>query len=341
MSSNQDLAIEYNNKISKKLLVFDLALDLQMYNIPKKIIDNIIKDFPVEIEPINCPNLKITNKDAEIYWGNRINNTILNMMPNLKWVHFGSVGINRLNNMKRKDLLITSSKGLVTDSMITHVLALIGIYSRRLDIFFDNQKKPFYREDYDKYFSEIKNFNELNILIIGLGNIGIKLAEKLYLMGSKVDGISRKKKETKFVSKQYSFKECEKHLHKYNFVISLLPENKDTINKIDYKFLSKMNSDSILINLGRGTTINEKDLVLALDNKKINRAILDVTEKEPLPSESILHKHSRIFLTPHISSFSPSYWPLQEKLFRHNLNYFLKNNFKKMINIESNFTESI
>lgn len=339
MNSSQDLDIEYRDNLSKKLLVYDLALDQQMYCVPKKILDKIKTDYPVKLEAINCPNLEISNKNAEIYWGNRINNTILEMMPNLKWVHFGSVGINRLNNMKRKDLLITSSKGLVTDSMITHVITLIGIYSRRLDIFFVEANKPLFRNDFDKYFSEIKNFNELKILIIGLGNIGTKLAEKLFLMGSKVDGVSRIKKKTKFVENQYTFNQCENHLNKYDFVISLLPENKDTLNKIDYKFLRKMNPNSILINLGRGSTINERDLVLALDNEIIGRAILDVTEKEPLPPESILHKHSKIFLTPHIASFSPSYWPLQEKLFRHNLEYYLKEKFQKMINLESNFTK--
>ena len=61
---------------------------------------------------------------------------------------------------------------------------------------------------------------------------------------------------------------------------------------------------------------------------------MDVTSVEPLPKDSIMHKHPRIFLTPHIASFSPSYWPLQEKLFVHNLRCYLNENIDQMINIE-------
>ena len=57
--------------------------------------------------------------------------------------------------------------------------SLIGIFSRRLDIFFEKKKDPFTRNDYDFYFSELKNFNELKILIIGLGNIGSYLYKYL------------------------------------------------------------------------------------------------------------------------------------------------------------------
>ena len=136
MNLNQDLDIEFLKNTSSKLIVYDLALKQRMYNIPNEILAKIKKEYPIKFEAINCPNLKRTNKEAEIYWGNRIDKDILEMMPNLKWVHFGSVGINRLNNVNKKNLIITSSKGLVSESMISHTISLIGIFSRRLDIFF-------------------------------------------------------------------------------------------------------------------------------------------------------------------------------------------------------------
>lgn len=334
MNSNQGLDIEFRKNSSSKLIVYDLALKQKMYNIPKKIINNISSNFHIKLEPINCPNLKRFNSDAEIYWGNRIDKDMLEMMPNLRWVHFGSVGINRLNNVKKKNLIITSSKGLVSESMISHTISLLGLFSRRLDIFFEKKKDQFTRNDYDLYFSELKNFNELKILIIGLGNIGEKLAEKLFYLGCKIDGISKNKKINKFVENHFSFKESYPNLKKYDFVISLLPENIETLKLLNFNFFSNLNPRCTLINIGRGTTINEGDLIRALDKKLFKRAILDVTAIEPLPKDSIMNKHPRIFLTPHIASFSPSYWPLQEKLFAHNLGCYLSKNIDQMINIE-------
>ena len=317
-----------------KLIVYDLALKQSMYRVPEKIIKDIYKNFPVNIEAINCPNLKKTNSDAEIYWGNRIDKDILQKMPKLKWVHFGSVGINRLNNINRQNVIITSSKGLVTESLITHLITLIGLFSRRLDIFFKNQTKPLTRDDYDVYFSELKNFSELNILILGLGEIGKKLAKKLSYLGCSIDSVSRSRKINKYIRNQYNFQDFGKGLNKYDYVISLLPENEKTFKIINYEFLKLLSKDTTFINLGRGKTVDENDLIKALDNSFFKRAILDVTAIEPLPKNSILNNHPKIFLTPHIASFSPSYWPLQEKLFTENLKHFLSNDYEKMINIE-------
>ena len=119
MNLNQDLDIEFLKNTSSKLIVYDLALKQRMYNIPNEILAKIKQEFPINFQAINCPNLKKTNIEAEIYWGNRIDKDMLEMMPNLRWVHFGSVGINRLNNVNKKNLIITSSKGLVSESMIS------------------------------------------------------------------------------------------------------------------------------------------------------------------------------------------------------------------------------
>ena len=134
-----------------------------------------------------------------------------------------------------------------------------------LIFFFEKKKDPFTRNDYDFYFSELKNFNELKILIIGLGNIGEKLAEKLFYLGCKIDSISKNKKINKFVENQFSYKESYPNLKKYDYVISLLPENRETLKLLNFNFFSNLNPDSTLINIGRGTTINEEDLVRALD----------------------------------------------------------------------------
>ena len=335
MSLFQDQVTKYNSNKKLTLVAYDLCLNQSMYRVPRKIVRELERDFSIKLDPVNCPDKKKLNPLAEIYWGNRIELNMMNEMPNLKWVHFGSVGVDRLNNYTKKDILITSSKGLVTESIVTHVISLIGLFSRRIDVFFDNLGRPFNRNDYEKYFNNLKNFNELNILIMGLGDIGSVLAEKLFFLNSKVDGVSRSKSENKFVLNQYNLKECLEHLHKYDFIVSLLPENNETKNFVNYDFFKKLSRNSIFLNVGRGSTVVEDDLLKALNNKILRKAILDVTTIEPLSKDSLIYKNKNIFLTPHIAAFSPTYWELEEKLFRYNLKCYQNNEISKMKNLEN------
>ena len=105
----------------------------------KKFIKGII--YPVNLKLVNTPLTEKIWEEAEIYWGNRIDHLIIDKMKNLRWIHFGSVGINRINNIQRKDLIITSSKGLVTSAMTTNIISLIGLFSRNLQVFFNREKK--------------------------------------------------------------------------------------------------------------------------------------------------------------------------------------------------------
>lgn len=333
MSLLKDQVTKYNSDKNRIIVAYDLSLNQSMYCVPKEIIKNLEDSFPIFLDPVNCPDIKRVNYSAEIYWGNRIELDMIDLMPKLKWVHFGSVGVNRLNKCRKKELLITSSKGLVTNSIVTHVISLIGVFSRSLDVFFKDIGRPYTRNDYEKNFNKLKNFNELNVLILGLGDIGKSLAKKLFELNCTVDAVSRMQTKKHFITNHYDLKECVNHLDKYDFVISLLPENEGTKNFINFNFLKNMSQNGIFVNIGRGSTLVEQDLLMALNQKLLRKAILDVSQIEPLPNNSPLYNHPNIFLTPHIAAFSPSYWPLEEELFKFNLKCFLDNNISDMKNL--------
>ena len=140
-------------------IAYDLGLKQSMYCVPKGVIKQLEKKYPIKFKLINIPGSEKIYKKAEIYWGNRIDHKMLKKMPNLKWVHFGSVGTNRLNNLIDRDLLITSSKGLVTSAMTTNIISFIGIFARNLDVFFKNESnRPTSRDDFEDYFNTLKNF---------------------------------------------------------------------------------------------------------------------------------------------------------------------------------------
>ncbi|MDC3232425.1 NAD(P)-binding domain-containing protein [Prochlorococcus sp. AH-716-A09] len=323
--------------INKIKIAYDLGLNQSMYSVPKGVIQNLENNYPVKFKLINTPTTQKIYSDAEIFWGNRIDLNMANQMSKLKWIHFGSVGINRLNNFQRNNLIITSSKGLVSSAMSTNIISLIGIFSRNLNKFFQvENERPKSRDDFENYFHDLKNFDELKILILGLGDIGKFLAKNLYQLGAKVHGVSLTKKNLSFIEKELDFCESKQNLHKYDFVVSLLPENSSTKNILDFDFFSKLSKDSIFINAGRGSTCLEKDLIKSLDLGSPKTAILDVVQNEPLAIIDDIYNHPKTFVTPHIFAFSPSYWPLEINLFEENLENYLNDNYLNMKNIEYN-----
>ena len=316
------------------LIACDLALESPMYSLPKNIYNKLISKYPLDISFVNCPGFPKVNSNALIYWGNRIEPEMILRMPKLKWVHFGSVGINRLNKRldKNEELIITSSKGTVNSSMITNIISLTGIFIRRLDIFFKNKKVPFTRNDYDLYFNQIKDFQDIKILIIGLGNIGLDLAEKFHHLGSSVDGLSNSKKNYNFLNKNYLSLNSIKDIKKYDVIISLLPEKKINNNFFDDNFFTKTSKDLIFMNFGRGSVLDEEALLYSLKNGSPKIAILDVTKIEPTPITSKLFNNPNVFLTPHIAAFSPGYWEKEYILFKHNLKKFIAGDVDQMMN---------
>ena len=93
-----------------------------------------------------------------------------------------------------------------------------------------------------------------------------------------------------------------------------------------------MNKSACFINLGRGSTVNQADLIDALRKKTIRAAVSDVYEEEPLPADSPLWQLENVILTPHIAGVSPQYLRRAAEIIRHNLNVYLTRS-GQMINV--------
>jgi phosphoglycerate dehydrogenase-like enzyme len=96
----------------------------------------------------------------------------------------------------------------------------------------------------------------------------------------------------------------KKQAYKYDILIFSLPNNEETAGLVNEKFINTLKDDAILINVGRGTLINEQDLIDALKNDKFLGVALDVMQTEPLPTESELWTHPKVLITPHSSFIS-------------------------------------
>lgn len=137
-------------------------------------------------------------------------------------------------------------------------------------------------------------------VILGYGNIGRATAAKLEALGVEVNGVGRK-----------NIGELSKLLKTANWFILALPGDKTTEKTVNAKTLSLLPRDAVIINVGRGSVIDEDALADALRKRKISAAFLDVFAKEPLEKTSPLAENlPGLVRFPHVSAFAPEYLPL-------------------------------
>lgn len=328
----------------KAVIASDLFLPLKLYKIPKIFFSQLYKSFPnIKFVELNTPGSPIYNNDASIYFGNIITKETIKKMPGLKWIHFGSVGINRANikEVYERKIIVTNSKGLLTNSMVTTTLAFISSLFRGIH-YCNNLKNEnnLSRESFDKYFNNITDLYNKSCLIVGYGDVGKKLAKILKQFDMKIYTISRQKNIDNFVYKNYELYELEEAVSNADIIVNLLPLTKETKNIFSKKIFESMKKNPIFINVGRGETVDEKQLIIALKNKIISGAGLDVFANEPLPKNSLLFDFENVIITPHIAGLNRDYWKKQYELFSHNLySYFhSKDQLKNLVQLS---TESL
>ena len=144
---------------------------------------------------------------------------------------------------------------------------------------------------------------ETTVAILGLGRLGVDIADYLISLGFPVVGWSRTSKQYDGVDCYWGDDALPEVLRRSDYVVCTLPltpATKGIINKDTLKFFRK---GAHLINVGRGAQVVEKDLVDAIDSGRLSSATLDVFEAEPLPEDSPLWRHPKVTVTPHVAAF--------------------------------------
>jgi len=330
----------------KQMIACDLFLDLKMYSVPQSFFNEVKRKFPqIEFYEFNSPNAeKIDNDQIKIYWGNRISLKVLDDLPNLEWIHLGSVGVSHevLLDAKRRKIKITNSADIMTNAVAASGLAFIfalarGIHSSMLL----KQKKELNRKSFDIHFNNIHDVFNQSVLIAGHGDIGKKIYQYCINLDMDVSIIRKQNNhDIEGVEHIYSLDEIEEAVENADYVINILPLNDETRKIFSKNVFTRMKKTAFFINVGRGDTVIESDLVDALKNNKIAGAGLDVFSStsyvdpyQPLKNNSPLVNLDNVILTPHVAGMTQQYWKYQTKLFLENLNcYFNNKPLKNQIN---------
>ncbi len=144
---------------------------------------------------------------------------------------------------------------------------------------------------------------ETTVAVLGLGRIGRLIVDKFISCDFNVVGWSRTPKDIANVTCYAGMAELPAVLAEADYVISVLPSTPETTLLFNRDSFAWMKPNAFLINIGRGSLIDEEDLIAALDENMLAGAVLDVMQTEPLPESSPLWVHEKVILTPHVSGW--------------------------------------
>jgi glyoxylate/hydroxypyruvate reductase A len=146
--------------------------------------------------------------------------------------------------------------------------------------------------------------SKIQIGIMGMGELGQDVANKLKHLGLNVHGWARSKKDLSNIKVFAGSNEFTDFLSQSDILICLLPLTKETFNILNKDTFSSLPSGAYVINVARGEHLVVDDLIEALDSGKLSGACLDVFREEPLPNDHVFWTHPKISITPHVASIT-------------------------------------
>ena len=246
-------------------------------------------------------------KDADIIVLNKVlvNESTIGQAKSLKLVCVTATGTNNLDKdyLASRGIEWRNVAGYSTEAVAQHTLALALHLYEHLSYYDEYVKSERYVND--RMFTHFeKHFNEISGKtwgIIGLGAIGSRVAEIATCLGANVVYFSTTGRNHSDIYKEVDF---DTLLSTSDIITIHAPLDENTLHLIDKTALEKMKNTAILVNVGRGPIIVEKDLADALECGQIAAAGLDVLDVEPMSSDNPLVRikdSTKLIITPHIA----------------------------------------
>jgi phosphoglycerate dehydrogenase-like enzyme len=250
--------------------------------------------------------------DADIFVGYSLRAQQLGDAKKLKWIHSTAAGVAQLIYPELRDsgILVTNPSGIFSVPMAEHTMGMLLALARNFPDSVRHQDRSNWGQQ--EMWDLPQRFSELNgqlLLIVGYGSIGRELARRARAFDMRVWGVTRSGTgDTTHAERIVPASQLENVLPEADYVVLAAPETPETKQLIGASQIAKMKRGARLINVARGSLLDETALLRALEAGALGGAALDVTGTEPLPAQSPLWRAPNLFITPHTSAVSDRLW---------------------------------
>lgn len=223
---------------------------------------------------------------------------MIKQSPVLKFFQSNSAGVNRyLDGVLSNDIYLCNATGSYGLAISETMLGMALMLKKRLHQYYRQQEKHLW-----ELLGPVSAIDGAVVLCVGLGDIGGEFAKRCKLMGAYTIGVRRARAaKPEWLDELHMTEDLDELIPRADIIALVMPDTPKTRNMFDRERLSKIRSDAIIINVGRGTALDQDALCDMLIKGEIAGAALDVTDPEPLPKDHPLWDAPNTIITPHVT----------------------------------------
>lgn len=279
-----------------KILVINSQLEQKHFDLIKEAAASL--GHEVHIYSVEAEILQ-SDYDADIIYG--FAPSIVKTSKNLKWLCVPWAGVDSLmvpGYFANEACLLTNSAGAYGVSIAEHMIAVALVMMRKLDEFMAETKNGQWLSPRPQ-----RSLKDCRITVLGTGDIGTTFAKRARAFEpAAIIGVCRNGKSSEAVyDKVLPVSKLDNILPQTDLLAMSLPSTPETRGILSRDRLSLLPQDSYIINVGRGSAIDEDALADNLENNHLAGAALDVFQTEPLPQNHRLWKTKNLLITPHVA----------------------------------------
>jgi phosphoglycerate dehydrogenase-like enzyme len=259
----------------------------------------------------SAPDFAQASGDAEIIlnWSGSLTllRAVFLMSHRLRWIHSRSAGLERtlFSELIESQVILTNGSGVFSPSLGEFALAAILYFAKDLRRMIRNQMAGIW-EPFD-----VTMVSGRTLGIVGYGSIGRAVAARARALEMNVLGLRRHSSPhstpDSLIDRVYSSEQRFEMLARCDYIVVTVPLTEQTRGLIADAEFAVMKKDVVVINLGRGPTIDERAMIKALSENRIRGAALDVFDQEPLPQGHPFYSLENVLLSPHCADHTPDW----------------------------------
>jgi phosphoglycerate dehydrogenase-like enzyme len=305
-------------------ILVSILSGFRMWTIPSRHVEVLRTTFPADtiLHALDDTQARDLIPEADIAFAASITPDQLRAARSLQWVHCPSAGVGHMlyPEMVRSAITITNGRGTSADTIAEHVLAVVLAVFRRLPTAHARQAQHTWAQDEIASPPGNRTIAGSRVLVVGLGSIGSATAVRMHALGATVIGIRRQPDAAPVPGVESVHPPGALHqlLPDADVVVLAAPQTMSTKGLIGETELARMKADAVLVNVSRGSLIDEDALVRALRAGALAGAALDVFRDEPLAPDDPTWDVPNLLITPHVSGFRHDHWDAAVALFIEN-----------------------
>ncbi|HXY50040.1 MAG TPA: D-2-hydroxyacid dehydrogenase [Terriglobales bacterium] len=244
------------------------------------------------------------------------------MLCRVRWIHSRSAGLEQtlFPELIESEVILTNGSGVFSPSLGEFALAAILYFAKDFRRMIRNQMAGVW-EQFD-----VTMVSGQTLGIVGYGSIGRAVAARAHALEMNVLGLRRRvahqTKEDPVIDQVYGSEQRLEMLSRCDYIVVTAPLTERTRGLIADAEFAVMKKNAVIINIGRGPTIDERAMIKALSENRIRGAALDVFDQEPLPQGHPFYSLENVLLSPHCADHTPDWLDNAMRLFLTQLGRF-------------------